>query len=60
MLNLNTHKSPSPRVPGVRWGGVGCQRRVGSGGAIGPHAHGNAARHVADDLNAEGSGQQKP
>ena len=24
----------------------------------GPHAHGNTARQVADDQNAEGSGQQ--
>ena len=30
------------------------------GGAIGPHAHRNAARHVVDDRDAEGSGQQKP
>ena len=29
------------------------------GGSVGPHAHGNAARHVVDDLSAEGSGQQK-
>ena len=28
-------------------------------GGIGPHAHGNAARHVVDDLTVEGSGQQK-
>ena len=26
----------------------------------GPHAHENTARQVLDDLNAEGSGQQKP
>ena len=26
----------------------------GGGGAVGPHAHGNAARHVVGDLNAEG------
>ena len=28
------------------------------GGTIEPHAHGNAPRHVADDLNSERSGQQ--
>ena len=28
--------------------------------APGPHAQGNAVRQVVDDLNAEGSGQQKP
>ena len=27
---------------------------------MGPHAHGNAARHGVDDLNAEGTGRQKP
>ena len=27
-------------------------------GARGPHAHGNAARHVLDNLDAEGSGQK--
>ena len=27
---------------------------------MGPHTHGNAARHVVGDLNAEGSGQQQP
>ena len=27
---------------------------------MGPHAHGNVARHVVDDLNAGGSGQQQP
>ena len=37
------------------WGGGG-----GGGHGIGPHAHGNAARHVVGDLNAQGSGQQKP
>ena len=30
------------------------------GGSVGPHAHGNAARHVVDDLSAEGSRQQTP
>ena len=30
------------------------------GGSVGPHAHGNAARHVVDDLSVEGSGEQKP
>ena len=42
------------------WGAGGCGRcvRVG-GGSIGPHAHRNAARHVVDDRNAKGSGQQK-
>ena len=29
-------------------------------GTPGPHAHSNAARHVVDDPDAEGSGQQKP
>ena len=39
----------------------GNDRAVGwGGGAIGPHAHRNAARHLVDDLNVEGSGQQKP
>ena len=27
---------------------------------MGPHAHGNAARHVVDDLDVEESGRQKP
>ena len=26
----------------------------GEGGSVGPNAHGNAARHVGDGLNAEG------
>ena len=30
------------------------------GGAIGPHAHGHAARHGVDDLNVQEIGQQKP
>ena len=29
-------------------------------GTIGPHTHGNAARHVVDDLNAEVRGQRTP
>ena len=33
---------------------------TGRGGVIGPHAHGNVVRHVVNDLNAAGSGQQKP
>ena len=42
----------------------GCRWRTtwtirGGGGAIGPHAHGNAVRHVVDDPDAEGSGQQR-
>ena len=30
------------------------------GGTVGPHAHGNVARHVVDDLDAEETGQHKP
>ena len=31
-------------------------RWTGGGGDVGPHAHGNAVRHVRGDLNAEGEG----
>ena len=61
------------RVQGRRRGGYrgagGGEGATGGGsggtdarrdGAIGPHAHGNAARHGVDDQDAEGSGQQKP
>ena len=41
-------------------GGADDQDATRRDGAIGPHAHGNAARHVVDDLDAEGSGQQNP
>ena len=65
----------SPPNSGTAWGingggggGLGSvgrqvaddQDNTRSGGAIGPHAHGNAPRHVVDDLDAEGSGQQNP
>ena len=39
---------------------AGDQDNTRRGGTIGPHAHGNAARHVLGDLNVEGSGQQNP
>ena len=34
------------------------QGQHAEGATIGPYTPGNAARHVADDLNAEGIGQQ--
>ena len=44
------------------WGGRWRTTRTtrAGGGTMGPHAHGNAVRHVGNDLNVEGSVQQKP
>ena len=39
--------------------GGGQPGQYARGGAIGPHAHGHLAKHVVDDLDAEGSGQQQ-
>ena len=63
VAGMLTAEPPEP-ISGVGRGGG----RGGAGNASaelfrgggGGGGHGSAARHVADDLNAEGSGQPKP
>ena len=50
------HGALSADLRRQRQGTAGTTR--GGGGAIGPHAHGNAARHVVGDLDVEGDNRK--
>ena len=51
------HGARAPGSAGMQGGGRPARHAEGWGR---PHAHGNAARHVVDDQDAERSGQQRP